>query len=148
MNDDVKLVIYADGGSRGNPGPAAAGVVIQDKNGSEIKKYGQFLGRQTNNEAEYQAVILALKKIKQIFGKKETQKMSLEIRIDSELVANQLNAEYKIEEERLFPFFIEIWNLKQDFGRIKFVLIPREKNRQADRLVNQALDQKQQDKMF
>lgn len=143
-----KLIIYADGGSRGNPGPAAIGVVIQDESGNIVKKYSEFLGIKTNNEAEYEAVIFALKKVKQLFGKKEIQKISIEIRLDSELIANQLNAEYKIEETRLFPLFIKIWNLKQDFGQIKFVLIPREKNRAADRLVNEELDQKEQSKMF
>ncbi|MEK7599322.1 MAG: ribonuclease HI family protein [Patescibacteria group bacterium] len=145
---DNKIIIYTDGGSRGNPGPAAVGVVVQDEKGAEIKKYGEFLGRRTNNEAEYEAVIFALKKIKQLFGKKGTQKMNVEIRLDSELVANQLGARYKIEEERLFPLFIKIWNLKQDFGQIKFILIPREKNREADHMVNQALDQKEQSGMF
>lgn len=143
-----KLIIYADGGSRGNPGPAAIGVVAEDEKGNVIKKYNEFIGERTNNEAEYEAVIFALKKTKQLFGKKGTQKMHIEILLDSELIANQLNAEYKIEEERLFPLFIKIWNLKQDFGQVKFILIPREKNRSADRLVNQALDQKEQSKMF
>lgn len=145
MNDGGmrKLTVYTDGGSRGNPGPAALGVVIQDPEGRIIKSYGQTLGRMTNNEAEYEAVIFALKKIKALFGKKNTESMVLEVRLDSELVARQLKGEYKIEEERLFPLFIKIWNLKMDFGSIVFRHIPREENREADRLVNEALDTEQ-----
>lgn len=143
-----KYIIYADGGSRGNPGPAALGAVIQDETGRVLKKYSEFLGKQTNNEAEYEAVIFGLKKIKQLIGKAKTKKAQIEFRLDSQLVARQLRGEYKVEEERLFPLFIKIWNLKMDFGRISFSVIPREKNREADRLVNQELDKKEQSQMF
>jgi ribonuclease HI len=135
-----KIIVYTDGGARGNPGPAAAGVVICDGKEKIIKKYSKSIGISTNNEAEYQAVIFALQKIKQLFGKEKTGEMGIEIRMDSELVARQLNGKYKIEEERLFPLFIKVWNLKIDFGSISFVEIPREKNREADRLVNEELD--------
>jgi ribonuclease HI len=137
-----KIVVYTDGGSRGNPGPAAIGVVICDEKGNTIKKYSKDTGISTNNEAEYQAVIFALQKIKQLFGKEKAEEMEIEIRMDSELVARQLKGEYKIEEERLFPLFIKIWNLKMDFGDISYVEIPREKNREADRLLNEELDAK------
>ena len=140
MTHTSKLVIYTDGGSRGNPGPAALGVVIKDASGTTIKKYGEALGKKTNNEAEYEAVIFALKKIKQIFGGKTIKTMPIEIRTDSQLVAFQLSGEYKIEEEKLYPLFIKIWNLKMDVGPVRFVHIPREKNREADALVNEALD--------
>ena len=66
------------------------------------------------------------------------------MRMDSEFVMKQLNGEYKIEEERLFPLFIKVWNLKMDFGKISFSHVPREKNREADRMVNEALDQPRQ----
>ena len=135
-----KLIIYTDGGARGNPGPAALGVIIQDAKGHAIKKYGEALGVKTNNEAEYAAVVSALKKIKALYGKEKTKKMTVEMRMDSEFVARQLNGEYKVEEERLFPLFIKVWNLKMDFGKISFSHVPREKNREADRMVNEALD--------
>ncbi len=135
-----KLIVYTDGGARGNPGPAALGVVIQDAKGSVIKKYGEVLGVKTNNEAEYAAVVSALKKIKALYGKEKTKKMAVEMRMDSEFVMKQLNGEYKIEEERLFPLFIKVWNLRMDFGKISFMHVPREKNREADRMVNEALD--------
>ncbi len=135
-----KIIVYTDGGSRGNPGPAALGVVIQNAKGQTFKKYGEALGVKTNNEAEYEAVIFALKKIKQLLGKEKIKNAVFEIRMDSELVCRQLSGEYKIEEERLFPLFIKIWNLKMDFGQVLFRHIPREKNREADRMVNETLD--------
>ena len=135
-----KIIIYCDGGSRGNPGPAAIGVVIETKGGK--KEYGKFLGKATNNETEYQAAIFALKKIKHLIGGEKAEKSEVEIRSDSELLIKQLNGEYKIKEKTLVPFFIEIWNLKQDFGGMKFVALPREENMEADRLVNRELDGK------
>ena len=135
-----KLIIHTDGGSRGNPGPSAIGVVFKNENGEIIKKYGEFLGTKTNNEAEYEAVIFALKKAKALFGKDAAHKMQIIVKMDSELVVKQLNGEYKIEQERLFPYFIAIWNLKMDFGKIEFRHIPREQNKEADALVNETLD--------
>ena len=103
MEKSKKIIVYTDGGSRGNPGPAALGVVIKDEKGNLIKKYGEALGAKTNNEAEYAAVVSALKKIKALFGKEKTKKMVVDMRMDSELVAKQLTGKYKIEVERLFP---------------------------------------------
>ncbi len=139
MTRPEKIVVYCDGGSRGNPGPGAIGVVIMRGN-HPIGKYGQSIGVRTNNEAEYEAVIFALQKIKHLFGKQKTRDLEIEIRMDSELVARQLSGKYKIEEERLFPLFIKIWNLKMHFGEISFVEIPREKNSEADKLLNEELD--------
>jgi ribonuclease HI len=139
-----KIIIYTDGGSRGNPGPAAIGLVADlrgpDADSHGIKEYSKLIGQATNNEAEYQAVIFALKKVKQLIGKEKCGKTEIEIRSDSELLVNQLNGKYKIKEEGLIPFFIEIWNLKQDFGGVKFVQIPREENRRADALLNHELN--------
>lgn len=143
MSKAEKLIVYTDGGSRGNPGPAALGVVIADEKGNLIKEYGEAIGVKTNNEAEYAAVISALKKIKALFGKEKTKKMHLDMKMDSEFVMKQLNGEYKIEEERMFPLFISVWNLKMDFARVTFSHVSREKNKEADRLVNQALDGEQ-----
>lgn len=137
-----KIIVFTDGGSRGNPGPAAIGVVIKDNSGI-IKSYGKAIGDTTNNEAEYQAVIFALQKIKALFGREITKTKQVEVNMDSELVVKQMNGKYKIEEERLFPYFIKIWNLKMDFASLTFHHVPREKNKEADRLVNQALDQEQ-----
>jgi ribonuclease HI len=131
-----KIIAYCDGGSRGNPGPSAIGIYIPQLK----KEYSKFLGKSTNNEAEYQAAIFAFKKIKHLIGGEKAGKSEIEIKMDSELVVNQLNGEFKIKEKDLTPFFIEIWNLKQDFGSVKFVHIPREENRKADWLVNKELD--------
>lgn len=143
-----KIIVYTDGGSRGNPGPAGIGVVVCNEKGEAIKKYSKDIGIKTNNEAEYGAVIFSLQKIKQLFGKAKIKDIEIEVRMDSELVARQLNGKYKIEEERLFPLFIKIWNLKIDSGKISFVEIPREKNKEADHLANLAMDKKQTKSMF
>src|SRR5438876_1358556 len=97
-----KIVIYTDGGSRGNPGKAAIGVVFCNEMGQEIKKFGEYLGDGlTNNEAEYQAVIFGLKKFKALFGKKIAEVSEVEVRSDSELLVNQMNGKYKIENEKI-----------------------------------------------
>ena len=135
------IIIYTDGGSRGNPGKAAIGVVFCNEKEEIIKKFGEYLGDNlTNNEAEYQAVIFALKKFKAFFGKKIAEVSEVEVRSDSELLVNQMNGKYKLENEKIQKFFIEIWNLKIDFKNVKFKAIPREKNREADKLVNEVLD--------
>ncbi len=148
MEKSKKIIVYTDGGSRGNPGPAALGVVIKDEKGNLIKKYGEALGAKTNNEAEYAAVVSALKKIKALFGKEKTKKMVVDMRMDSELVAKQLTGKYKIEVERLFPLFIKIWNLKMDFKNISYTHVPREQNKEADQMVNEALDFPESRKLF
>jgi ribonuclease HI/probable phosphoglycerate mutase len=134
-----KLVVFCDGASKGNPGPSAIGVVISDPKKGILKEYGQNLGKTTNNVAEYQAVIFALKKIKALFGKKKAKEMEIEIRSDSQLLVSQLNGKYKILNPNIQPLFLKIWNLKIDFGKVKFVLIPREANKLADALAQKAI---------
>lgn len=138
--DIKKLIIYTDGGSRGNPGPAAIGVVITNSKGEGIKKYSEAIGEMTNNEAEYQAVIFALRKNKALWGKEKAKKTEIEIKMDSELVVNHMNHKYKIKEENLQPLFLKVWNLMLDFKKVKFSAVSREENKEADKLVNQALD--------
>ena len=136
-----KIIVYTDGGSRGNPGRAAIGVVFCNENEQIIKKFGEYLGDNlTNNDAEYQAIIFALKKFKSVFGKAIAETSDVEFRADSELVVKQLNGEYRLTDPKIQQFFIEIWNLKFDFQSVKFKHIPREKNKEADKLVNEALD--------
>jgi len=136
-----KVTINTDGGAIGNPGPAGIGVVIRGK-GRE-KRYSEPIGIATNNEAEYKALIFALKKAKLLFGKKNAKNLEVECFLDSELVVRQLNGEYKIKEKELQPLFLEVWNLKIDFKNVKFIHIPREANKEADELVGQAIDKKQ-----
>jgi ribonuclease HI len=133
-----KIIMYTDGGSRGNPGPAGIGVYVETLN----KKYGECIGDATNNVAEYAALIFGLRKLKQLLGKDKTKQYEIECRLDSELVVKQLNHEYKLKEEYIQKNFIEIWNLMLDFKNVIFKHIPREKNKIADSLVNEALDAK------
>jgi ribonuclease HI len=135
---DEKIVMYTDGGSRGNPGPAGIGVYVETLG----KKYGECIGIKTNNEAEYMALIFGLKKLKQLLGKKSKQS-KIQCYLDSELVVKQLNHEYKLNDERIQRFFIEIWNLMLDFKTVEFSHVFREKNKVADALVNEALDNEQ-----
>lgn len=135
-----KITIYIDGGSRGNPGPAGTGVVFCNEKSQVIKKYSQFLGKATNNEAEYQALIFALKKFKALFGKKIACQSEIEINSDSELLVKQMTGKYKILDSKIQPLFLEAWNQKLDFKKTQFRLISRQKNQMADSLVNDALD--------
>lgn len=135
-----KIIIYTDGGSQGNPGPAAIGFVFCNEKNQIIRKYSEYLGQDfTNNEAEYKAIISSLKKFKALFSKELAKNTEIEIKSDSELAVKQLNGEYKILDSKIQPLFLEVWNLKFDFKRLKFKLIRREKNREADKLANEAL---------
>ena len=137
-----KIIAYTDGGSRGNPGPAAIGVQIQDAAGAVIKEVSEYIGNSTNNFAEYQAVATALETLKKAYGKK-TKELTVELRMDSELVKKQLNYEYQIKDPGLVPLFIAIHNLRvANFPHLTLTHVPREKNKEADRLVNEALDAK------
>jgi len=138
-----KIIIYTDGGSRGNPGPSAIGVVIANKKNQVIKKYSHYLGDNlTNNQAEYEAVIFGLKKIKALYGKKKAKGYEIELKTDSELLVSQLNGKFKILDSKIQSLFIKTWNLKLDFKKVKFSHIPREENAEADYLVNEALGEK------
>jgi ribonuclease HI len=129
-----KLVIFTDGGARGNPGPAAIGVLVGGK------EYSEYVGEKTNNQAEYEAVIFALRKAKQLLGKKKAKEAEIEVRADSELIVRQLNGRYKILERELQSLFLAAWNLRLDFKEVEFKHVRREQNRQADLLVNRELD--------
>ena len=133
---EKKITMFTDGGSRGNPGPSAIGIYIQTLE----KKYHECIGMRTNNEAEYEALIFGLKKIKQLVGKGKIKNTVVECFLDSELVVKQLNHEYKLNDGRIREFFLEIWNLTIEFEEVKFIHVRREKNKVADALVNEALD--------
>lgn len=131
------IVIYTDGGARGNPGPAGAGVVAleEGKKLFELKKY--LGGQKTNNWAEYEALALALTEAK----KRGFAGRAIEVRMDSELIVKQMNNEYQIKEETLWPQYMKAHNLLvAHFPEHTFVHVPREKNKDADRLVNEAID--------
>ncbi len=126
---------YTDGGSRGNPGPAAIGAVVEIIATGERHEYKRYIGETTNNQAEYQALLLALERAKEL-GAKE-----VECRLDSELVVKQMRGEYKVKDPELGKLFIRIHNLITDFRKITYTHIRREFNKDADRLVNEALDE-------
>ena len=130
-----KLLIYTDGGARGNPGPAALGVVIYDESGKIVKRFGKFLGEKTNNEAEYEAVIAALSEAQGLGT------ASVELNLDSELVARQLSNIYRARDKRMQEFVLKIRNLETKFEKVSYHHVPRGKNRLADKLVNEAIDQ-------
>lgn len=130
-----KLIIHTDGGARGNPGPAGIGVLIEDDQGNVLYQEKKYLGHMTNNQAEYEAVIAALKQAKKLAGEE------LEIYLDSELIVEQLNRNYKIKNLELGKLFIKVWNLSQDFKKVNFIHVRREANTIADKLVNQAIDE-------
>jgi len=142
----MTIVVYTDGGARGNPGPAGAGVVIYDGDPSassgqarKVAAVKKYLGdRQTNNWAEYDALILGLTEVK----KRGFAGRSVEVRMDSELIVKQMNGEYQIKEETLWPQYMKVHNLLvAHIPSCRFVHIPREKNQEADRLVNEAIDE-------
>lgn len=136
------IICYTDGGARGNPGPAGIGVYIVEENGTVVYELGQAIGNSTNNFAEYNAVMVGLQSLKQLYGS-ATKTTNFEICLASELVKKQLNNEYQINEPGLVPMFIEIHNmLVADFPHVTFKSIPRTQNNEADRLVNEALDEK------
>lgn len=129
-----KLIIFTDGGARGNPGPAGIGVAIYDKDKVLLAEISEYLGITTNNQAEYKALITGLKKAIML-GAPE-----IECYLDSELVVKQLNREYKVKNKDLAPLFLEIHNLSLNFKKISYTYVPRERNREADRLANEAMD--------
>ncbi|HEY4511148.1 MAG TPA: ribonuclease HI family protein [Candidatus Paceibacterota bacterium] len=135
------ITIYTDGGARGNPGPAGIGAVIVGADGRIVEEVSKFLGHQTNNYAEYHAVIEALEAVKKLFGATKLKETTVEMYMDSELVVKQLNGIYQVKEPTLFPQFIKIHNLRvKDFPHITFSHVPREKNKKADKLANDAMD--------
>lgn len=136
----TKLLIFTDGGARGNPGPAAGGVVIKNDKDEVVLKTSKYFGETTNNQAEYKALILALQKAKGIFKAQKIKNRKVECYLDSELVVKQLNHEYKIKDEGMQKLFITVWNLTLDFDSVKFIHIPREENKLADEMVNRELD--------
>ncbi len=129
-----KIVAYTDGASRGNPGPAAAGFILTDPQGTQLQAKASFLGRTTNNIAEYTAVVKALEAARHI-GAKQIRLFS-----DSELLVKQINGQYKVKSEQIKPLFRQTFDLLDEFQSWKVRHVSREKNEQADRLVNKALN--------
>ncbi len=140
----MKLIINTDGGARGNPGPAGIGVVIADEAGKIIALHKKYIGEATNNVAEYKALILALEEVGRISNEKfkiSNDGTSLEIKMDSELIVRQMQGKYKIKDARLKILAGEALKLIKHFKNVEFVHVFREKNKEADKLVNEVIDQ-------
>ncbi|MBM4331057.1 MAG: ribonuclease HI family protein [Deltaproteobacteria bacterium] len=128
--------MYTDGASRGNPGEAGVGAVIADTRGRTVKELKCFLGMATNNVAEYRAVILALEKALQLGA------VSVNVNLDSELVVRQLRGEYRVREPNLKILHRQTLEILNRFLKYSIHYIPREENRRADQLANEAIDQR------
>ncbi|MEK7638023.1 MAG: ribonuclease HI family protein [Patescibacteria group bacterium] len=146
MSSISVYTVYTDGGSRGNPGPAAAGYVIE---GPDIRRteQGHYLGVQTNNVAEYSAAILALNKLKTLIGAERARAAHVRVMADSELLVRQVNGEYKVRDAGLKKLFVDLYNARQDFAKISFTHVRREHNKDADAMVNEALDRQDSPKL-
>jgi ribonuclease HI len=131
----MRVKIYTDGGSRGNPGPAASGAVLKSSSGEKLAEISKYLGVTTNNQAEYCAIILGLKKAAELGA---TQ---VDLLMDSELAVKQLKGEYRVKNPEIAKRFLEIKNLLTRFDRFSIVHIRRELNAQADAIVNKCLDE-------
>jgi probable phosphoglycerate mutase len=129
-----KAVVYIDGGSRGNPGDAAFGVYACDADGRPVAAFGRFLGRMTNNEAEYSGLLAALQWARQ----EDVQE--LHVRADSELMVKQMNGQYRVKSPNLKPLFEDARRLTRGFSRFAIEHVRRERNAEADRLANLAMD--------
>ncbi len=130
------MIAYADGASRGNPGPSSLGIVLYDEAGGELHRSSRSVGHATNNQAEYRAAIAALEAALGA-GARE-----VELRMDSELVVRQLSGRYRVRNPRLIPLHKRILDLRSRFQRVTVRHVPREQNRVADRLANEALDRR------
>ena len=130
----MNLSIFVDGGSRGNPGHSAIGVVIYDGAGTVVEEFSKYIGINTNNAAEYEALIAGL----ELAGKFNPK--TIKIHMDSELIYNQMLGRYKVKNENMLKYFQTARQLVLGLKKVELISIPREKNTAADKLVNQALN--------
>jgi ribonuclease HI len=129
-----ELVLCTDGASRGNPGPAGAGAIISDSEGVTLTEKAVYLGETTNNQAEYQALLIGLQEAVKLAPAR------LIVRMDSELIVRQLNGEYRVRNRDLQPLHSRARELMDQLNDVEVVHVPREENAHADRLANQAID--------
>jgi len=137
----MHFFIHADGGARGNPGPAGAGVIIRDELGNTVASVSKFLGERTNNFAEYEAVILGIDALKKIVPSAQRKKIDIVVKMDSELVVKQMRGEYKVKNKVLKEQQARLASLAEAFKSVSFTHVPREENSDADTLANEAMDQ-------
>ena len=132
--------IHADGGARGNPGPAGAGAIIRDELGNTVGSVSSYLGRQTNNYAEYEAVILAFETLANLVPPKERGATAVVVKLDSELIVKQMNGQYKVKHPVLKQQYARLAAAMNIFGHVSFAHVPRAQNSDADALANAAMD--------
>ena len=132
----MKLTIHTDGGARGNPGPSGIGIYITDEKGKNVKSISEYIGKATNNQAEYKALIRGLEEAKKLKADE------VSIIMDSELIVKQVKQEYKVRDSQLASLYVKAWNLIQDFKDYSIKHVLRSKNKKADDLVNKAIDNK------
>jgi len=137
----TRYYLYTDGGARGNPGPAATGVVILDADKKELKTASSYLGETTNNVAEYAALVQALELVTEL-TELPLENVEIQAHLDSELIVKQLQGKYKVKNQGLKPLFERVNKLSLPFGKITFVHVPRTENTKADALVNEELDKR------
>lgn len=135
----MQFTIHADGGSRGNPGPAGAGAMIRDHLGNAVASVSQYLGTRTNNYAEYEAVILAFEALAKLVGKK-VGTTEVVVKMDSELVVKQMKGLYKVKHPVLKGQYARLTHIASAFGTVSFTHVFREENSDADALANTAMD--------
>lgn len=137
----MQYFLYADGGARGNPGPAGAGAVVFDSIGKRLVEVSDYLGETTNNVAEYEAVMRGLKALAAEFPEGHFSMNEVVVRMDSKLVVEQMRGAYKVKHPNLVPRHLELRNIiARHFGKVSFEHVPREKNKDADELANRAMD--------
>lgn len=137
----MQFTLYADGGARGNPGPAGSGAVVFDASGKRVVEVSDYLGVATNNVAEYEAVLRGLRKLKDEYAEGFFNHVPVLVRMDSKLVIEQLKGAYKVKHPNLIPRFFEVRNLvARHFPLITFEHVRREFNKDADELANEAMD--------
>lgn len=137
----MRFTIHADGGARGNPGPAGAGAVVRDEFGSTVASVSKFLGHRTNNFAEYESVILAFEEVMKLVPEGQRAKAEVLVKMDSELVVKQMRGEYKVKHPVLKEQQARLLQHVGAFGLVTFTHVPRAQNKDADALANEAMDQ-------
>ncbi len=137
-----RLILRTDGASRGNPGPAAAGIIIENEQGKLLAQGKKYLGQMTNNQAEYRALILGLQAIARY------QPAAVQVCLDSELVVHQMNGRYQVRDAALRPLYQEAQKLAAALPQVQFHHVPRRQNAHADALANEALDAHQHHQVF
>ena len=136
----MQFTIFADGGARGNPGPSGAGAVVRDEHGKTVGTVSKFLGHQTNNYAEYEAVIGAFELLLELVPAKFRKETNIRVKMDSMLVVKQMQGEWKVKHPNMKPQHARLRVLEQQFGDVSFQHIYREENGDADKLANDAMD--------